>query len=119
MRVIKLRFVHSIHSQWKSQRMLATYMPRMRNNILWPAILNIVLAARANITVIRPLSSCPKPLFQCEANFEATDKEMIFCSHSIKTRFHKKRFCGQPRFESGSFGTWKWTDLYEVPAYTV
>ena len=91
MRVIKLRFVHSIHSQWKSQRMLATYMPRMRNNILWPAILNIVLAARANITVIRPLSSCPKPLFQCEANFEATDKEMIFCSHSIKTRFHKKK----------------------------
>ena len=94
-------------------------MPRMRNNILWPAILNIVLVARANITVIRPLSSCPKPLFQCKANFEATDKEMIFCSHSIKTRFHKKRFRSQPRFESGSFGTWKWTDLYEVPAYTV
>ena len=73
--------------------MLAIYMPRMRNNILSPAILNIALATRASITDIRPLSSCPKLLFQCEAKFEATDKEMIFCSHSIKTRFHKRRFC--------------------------
>ena len=34
MRVIKVRSVHSIHSQWKSKQMLATYMPRMRNNNL-------------------------------------------------------------------------------------
>ena len=33
-RVIKLRFVHSIRSWWKSERMLATYMRRMRNNNL-------------------------------------------------------------------------------------
>ena len=33
-RVIKLRSVHSIHSQWKYKRMLATYMRRMRNNNL-------------------------------------------------------------------------------------
>ena len=32
--MIKLRSVHSIHSQWKSKRMLATYMRRMRNNKL-------------------------------------------------------------------------------------
>ena len=32
--MIKLRYVHSIHSQWKSKQMLATYMPRMRNNNL-------------------------------------------------------------------------------------
>ena len=34
MRVIKLRFVHSIYSQWKSKQILATYMRRMRNNNL-------------------------------------------------------------------------------------
>ena len=33
-RVIKVRSVDSIHSQWKSKRMLATYMRRMRNNNL-------------------------------------------------------------------------------------
>ena len=32
--VMKLRCVHSIHSQWKSKRKLATYMRRMRNNSL-------------------------------------------------------------------------------------
>ena len=32
--VIRLRSVHSIHSWWKSKRMLATYMRRMRNNNL-------------------------------------------------------------------------------------
>ena len=30
----KFRYEHSIHSQWKSKRMLATYMRRMRNNKL-------------------------------------------------------------------------------------
>ena len=33
-RVIKARSVHSIHSWWRSKRMLATYVPRMRNNNL-------------------------------------------------------------------------------------
>ena len=33
-RLIKLRSVHSIHSQWKSKGMLAKYMRRMRNNNL-------------------------------------------------------------------------------------
>ena len=34
MRVIKLHFVHSVYSQWKSKQMLATYIRRMRNNNL-------------------------------------------------------------------------------------
>ena len=33
-RVINVRSVHFIHSQWKSKRMLATYMRRMGNNNL-------------------------------------------------------------------------------------
>ena len=32
--MIKLRFVHSILSQWKSKRILATHMRRMRNSNL-------------------------------------------------------------------------------------
>jgi len=32
--MIKLRSVHSIHSLWKSRRVLATYMRRMRDNNL-------------------------------------------------------------------------------------
>ena len=34
MRMIKLCSVHSIHSQWKSKQMLATYMWHMRNKNL-------------------------------------------------------------------------------------
>ena len=77
-----------------------------------------MLAARASKTdirpLLRPLLSCPKSLFQCEAKFEAIDMEMIIYSHSIKTHFHKKRFCSQPRFYSESFGTWKCTGLLTI-----
>ena len=44
---------------------------------------------------MRPLPSCPKPLFQGEAKWGALDmkkKKMILCSHASETHFVKKGF---------------------------
>ena len=41
------------------------------------------------LTANRLFTSCPKPLFQSEANWEAIDMKMIFIQ---KTCFHKKAF---------------------------
>ena len=41
---------------------------------------------------MRPLPSCPKPLFQGEAKWGALDMKMILCSLSNKTHFEKKGF---------------------------
>ena len=58
-RVIKLRFVHSIHSPWKSKRMLTTYMQRMRNNNL---------ETRIAVSSCRPQQCC----YTC-SNYELFD----------------------------------------------
>ena len=40
----------------------------------------------------RPFSSCPKPLFQCQAKCETIDMKIIFYSHANITLLHKKGF---------------------------
>ena len=49
--------------------------------------------------------SCPKPLFQSEANCEATDMKTIFHSRANKTHYQKKGFTGLASFKSEGF--WK------------
>ena len=69
--LIKLRFVHFIHSYWKSKRMLATYMQRMRNNNLEIRIASS--SCRPQLTPrpsrlrhtrrqVAPIRLCKKPL---------------------------------------------------------
>ena len=54
-RVIKVRSVDSIHPQWKSKRMLATYMLRMRNNNLEIRITGFSCRTQWIYRVARPI----------------------------------------------------------------
>ena len=58
-----------------------------------------MLAARASKTDIRPSLSCPKPLLQCEAKFEAIDVEMIFILIQLKPILTRKGFAASLAFK--------------------
>ena len=58
-----------------------------------------------------PFPGCSKPLFRCEAKFEAADLKMILYSHA-KSHFQIKRFRNKPRFESESI--WNSEMAYSV-----
>ena len=55
-----------------------------------------------------PLLTCPEPLFQSNAKWEAIDMKMGFYSHANKTHFHEKGFALSLVFKVRVFGTPKW-----------
>ena len=69
--------------------------------------MNVVLQSRRTQSS-RPFPSGPKPLYQIEAECEATDMKTTFHSHALKTHFHMKGFALRLFFKVRVFGTWKW-----------
>ena len=71
--------------------------------------MNVVLQSRRTQSS-RPFPSGPKPLYQIEAECEATDMKTTFHSHAHKTHFHMslKGFALRLLFKVRVFGTWKW-----------
>ena len=67
--------------------------------------MNVVLQSRRTQSS-RPFPSGPKPLYQIEAECEATDMKTTFHSHALKTRFHMKKV-----LLLGSFLKWEFLEL--------
>ena len=66
--------------------------------------MNVVLPSRRT-QFNGPFPSCLKPLYQTEAECEATDMKTTFHFHAHKTHFHLKGFALKLLFKVRVFGT--------------
>ena len=69
-RVSKVRSVDSIHPQWKSKRMLATYMLRTRNN-------NLARVPRKPISANRGLNLANRRIHDFVPRLDSVPESMI------------------------------------------
>ena len=66
--MIRLRSKHSIHTQWKSKRMLALYVPSMRKGILDIKSANFSCRLQLSNTFALCIKACKRSIFYPNVN---------------------------------------------------